>query len=243
MEGNIRRSEGSESAYVAIVFVGIDIDTDQFKTGSDFVFEFGKGEGPRRKWSAGDDLDVAAEGGGSVVGNAEGEDGEGDLALGSFESDARGAALEGEMTGAEGAGAFGKDGESAAGGEEFVAAVHCLSVARVVAFGLVLFANDGDAGKEETREKISLELGGDHKDGGGEDGFVDPAVDGTVAMECDEESGAGEGGARGKDVEARKIETGAELGEEAIPEIWHEVEFTTRGQAEGAGVGGRVLER
>jgi len=59
-------------------------------------------------------LDVAAKSGGGVVGDAEGEDGDGNLTLGGLESDTRGAAFKGEVSRTERAGAFGEDSEGAA---------------------------------------------------------------------------------------------------------------------------------
>jgi hypothetical protein len=146
------------------------------------------------------------------------------------------------MAGAEGTGAFGKDGEGVAGSKEFVAAVHGIGIAGAVVFGLIFVADDGDAGKEEAGEKIFLELRGDHERGRGEDGFVDPTVDGAVAVKGDDEGGTGEGGACGKDVDAREVDTGAKLREEAVPENWHEVEFTMGGGAALRGSWRRVSE-
>ena len=178
-------------------------------------------------------MDVAAKSGGGVGGDAEGEDGDGNLTLGGLESDTRGAAFKGEVSRTERAGAFGEDSEGAARTEEVVAAVHGVGVTRVAAFGLVFVADDGDAGEEQASEKILLQLCGNHEGGERENGFVDPAVDGAVTVECDDEGGTGKGGARGKDVDARKVDTDTELRQKAIPEIWHEVEFTMAGEVSG----------
>lgn len=141
-----------------------------------------------------------------------------------FVSDASGAAFERKMTRAEGAGAFGEDGEDAAGSEEVLTELHGGGVGGAVA--LVFVANDGDAGEEDFGEKISAKLCGDEKSGAREDGFVDPAIHGAVAMKGDEECGTGKARGGGEGFDAGEVETGAETGEELIPEVWHEIEFT-----------------
>lgn len=90
--------EGGESADVAVVVVGVDVDAEGFEARRDFVFEFGErkgGGGSKRERGADDDLDVAAEGGGGVISDAEGKDGKGEIAQAGFVSDASGAAFEG----------------------------------------------------------------------------------------------------------------------------------------------------
>jgi hypothetical protein len=142
------------------------------------------------------------------------------------------------MARAERAGAFGKDGEDAAGSEELLAALHGFGVGGAVA--VVFVADDRDAGEEEAGEKIFAELCGDEESGGGEDGFVDPAVDGAVAVEGDEESGAVEAGARGKDLDAGEVAASTELGEELVPEVRHGIEFTMGEGESSRGVGGKL---
>jgi hypothetical protein len=142
------------------------------------------------------------------------------------------------MARAERAGAFGEDGEDAAGGEKLLAVLHGFGVDGAIA--VVFVADDRDAGEKESSEKIFAELRGDKEDGGGENGFVDPAVDGAIAVESDEKSGAMEAGARGEDLEAREVAASAELGEELVPEVRHGIEFTMGEEENRAGVGGEV---
>lgn len=109
------------------------------------------------------------------------------------------------MARSEGAGAFGEDGEDAARDEKLVATIQGFGIGGAVAIGIVFVAHNGDTGEEEAREEIFLELGGDEESGGRENGFVDPAIDGAVAVKCDDEGGAGDVRARGKDLDTREV--------------------------------------
>ena len=75
---NFGRGERGEGADVAKVIFGSDVDADRFKAKGEFVLEVSERErtvGGECEWRAADDLDSAAEGGGSVVGDAQRKDG------------------------------------------------------------------------------------------------------------------------------------------------------------------------
>ena len=187
---------------------------------------------------------VAAEGGGRVIGDTEGNYREREILLPGVCGETRGAAFEGEMTRAEGTGAFGENGEDTAGGEKFMAEIHGSGVRGTVAGVLlrIFIADDGNACEEEAGEEIFAELGGNEERGGGEDGFVNPAVDGTVAVKCDEERGASEARSGREDLDAREINASAEPGEELVPEVRHGGKFTMGEEEGGAGVWERCLK-
>ena len=95
---NLGGSERGEGADVAEVLFGSNVDAYGFEAKGQFVLEVGEGHGGigwEGEWRADDDLDAAAEGGGSVVGDAEGEDSQGKVALAGVAGNTRGAALEG----------------------------------------------------------------------------------------------------------------------------------------------------
>jgi hypothetical protein len=80
------------------VIFGIDVDADRFEAPGEFVLEVGERErtvGGESEWRAADDLDAAAEGGGSVVSDAERKEGQRKIALAGFVGDAGGTALKG----------------------------------------------------------------------------------------------------------------------------------------------------
>jgi len=224
---NFGGDEGGESADVAVVILGGGVDAEGLEAGGEFVLEFSE----RRSWRrcdgrTDDDLDIAAEGGGSVVSDAKGKDGQWEIALDGFMGDAGRTTFEREMTGSKRAGAFGEDGEDTAGGEELLASHHGFGVGGAAGVGLVFVPNDGDAGEEGASEEIFAQLGSNEEGGGREDGLINPAVDGPIAVKGDEERGAGEVRARGKDVDAREIKVGAQTRKELVPEVRHKLEFT-----------------
>jgi hypothetical protein len=153
--GDIWKDERSEGANVVVVGLGVRVDANCFETRCEGMFDFGeraRGRGGRRgEGSTDDDLDVAAEGGRRVVGDAEGNDSDGKIMVPSIRGNARGAAFKGEMTRAEGARAFWEYSEDTAAGEELVAKMHSVdrSIDAVFFIVFIFIADDADAGKEK----------------------------------------------------------------------------------------------
>jgi len=72
------RDERGEGTDVAVVIFGIDVDADGFEAKGELVLEVSEGNGGigwEHERRADEDLDAAAKGGGSVVSDAQGQDG------------------------------------------------------------------------------------------------------------------------------------------------------------------------